>query len=154
MTATKRNDHRSVKEFSEAIIAKALDGGRFCGLFASTEASGIRLDAVFADDPQLFVSSILISESTGSFPSLSPHIPSASWYEREIYDLFGLLAIGPSGPYPLVLPLSDGHVRPRPGSGSGKSHEPFEIDLSPLVSHLKGEGVFTIPYGPVRSGVF
>lgn len=26
--------------------------------------------------------------------------------------------------------------------------------MSPLPSHLRGEGVFTIPYGPVRSGVF
>ncbi len=154
MTTNQRNNHRSVEEFSEAVIAKALNGDRFCGLFATKEASAVRLDAVFADNPQLFVASVLLPRSAEAFPSLSPYIPSASWYEREIYDLFGLLATGPSGPYPLVLPLSEGHVRPQPGSGSGKLHEPFEIDLSPLSSHLEGEGVFTIPFGPVRSGVF
>ncbi len=154
MTQIQRDHCQSIDAFISEVVAQSKGVGRFCGLFATAERSGVRLDVLFATDSQLRLTSVLSPESEEGFPSLTPYIPSAAWYEREIFDLFGLLATGSSGPYPLVLPLSKNLPRPRPGSGFAKLRDPFEIDLTPLPAHLQGEGVFTIPYGPVRSGVF
>jgi formate hydrogenlyase subunit 5 len=69
-----------------------------------------------------------------SYPSLTPQLPAAFWYERVIHDQTGLVPLG----HPRLAPLirsgtPDGHALPR---------------------HVDGYGMFTIPHGPVRSGVF
>jgi formate hydrogenlyase subunit 5 len=142
----------SVDLFAERVIARVNHGARFCGLFASAEATGTRLMAVLAADGSLDTEMVVVPDDEPRFPSLSPKLAAAAWYEREIHDLFGLEADGHGRLDPLVLPLAPSSTRPRPGSG--KPVDPVEIDLSPLPAHLRGEGVFTIPYGPVRSGVF
>jgi len=137
---------------AERVTARVNDGARFCGLFGSAESDGTRLVAVVAVDGSLEIEAVVVPDHTPRFPSLTPTLAAAAWYEREIHDLFGLEADGHGRLDPLVLPLAPGSTRPRPGSG--KPLDPVEVDLSPLPVHLRGEGVFTIPYGPVRSGVF
>ena len=63
------------------------------------------------------------------YPALTPRIGAAFWYERVIHDQFGLVPEG----HPRLAPLI------RPGY--------------PLPRHVEGYGVFTIPHGPVRSGI-
>ena len=65
-----------------------------------------------------------------SYPALTPRLGAAFWYEREIHDHFGVVPEG----HPRLAPLI------RPGS-------------DPLPRHVTGYGLFTIPHGPVRSGV-
>ena len=141
----------SANAFAERVTARVEGGGRFCGLFGCAAPNGTRLLAILAQDGSLDTEVLLVPEGE-CFPSLSARLPAALWYEREIHDLFGLEAIGHRRLDPLVLPLRAGSARPRPGSG--KPLDPADIDTSPLPSHLQGEGVFTISYGPVRSGVF
>jgi formate hydrogenlyase subunit 5 len=152
MTVDRRAVSASVGTFAERVIARVKDGGRFCGLFGTAEPDGTRLMAVFAVDGSLVAEVLFVPDGTGTFPSLTPHLPAGAWYEREIHDLFGLEALGHNRLDPLILPLPPGSARPRPGSGTRLG--PVEIDPSPLPAHVRGEGVFTIPYGPVRSGVF
>src|SRR5512144_2113527 len=87
------------------------------------------------------------------FPSITPSIHSAQWYEREIRDLFGLIPQGhpdlrrlirhehwPKGTHPLkkdfawdkVLDRQQGDFRFR---------------------HIEGEGVFEVPVGPIHAGI-
>ena len=81
-------------------------------------------------------------------------MPGAAWYEREIADLFGLVPEGHPRIDSLVFPMGKHQAPPRPGwPGSGRAAV-IVPDESPLPAHLAGEGVFTLPYGPVRSGVF
>jgi Respiratory-chain NADH dehydrogenase, 49 Kd subunit/Respiratory-chain NADH dehydrogenase, 30 Kd subunit len=68
------------------------------------------------------------------YPALTPRLGAAFWYERVIRDQTG---INPEG-HPRLAPLvragrPDDHALPR---------------------HVDGYGLFTIPHGPVRSGVF
>ena len=63
------------------------------------------------------------------YPALTPRLGAAFWYERVIHDQFGLVPEG----HPRLAPLI------RPGN--------------PLPRHVEGYGLFTIPHGPVRSGV-
>ncbi len=68
------------------------------------------------------------------YPSLSPTLPAAGWYERRLHDLLGVVADGHPDLEPLLGP-------PPPGSGL-------------VGERVAGEGVFSLPYGPVRSGIF
>ena len=61
-------------------------------------------------------------------------IGAAFWYERVIHDQTGIVPEGHPRLAPLIRPGSpDDHALPR---------------------HVAGYGLFTIPHGPVRSGVF
>ena len=142
----------STEGFADRVSERVKNGARFCGLFATAESEGTRLVAVLSEGEMLQNETAIVADDAGCYPALTPHIPAAAWYEREIHDLFGIKPEGHARLDPLVLPLVSGSPRPRPGSG--KPFEPVELDPSPLPAHLRGEGVFTIPYGPVRSGVF
>jgi formate hydrogenlyase subunit 5 len=69
-----------------------------------------------------------------SYPSLTPRIGAAFWYERAIHDQSDVIPEG----HPRLAPL----IKP----GDPEDHA--------LPRHVAGYGLFTIPHGPVRSGVF
>jgi formate hydrogenlyase subunit 5 len=138
--------------FVARVTAHISEGARFCGLFASAQGDDTRLRCVLAQNGDLLYQDTVIPAGIGEFPSLTPEVPAAAWYEREIHDLFGLAPVDHPRPDPLVLPLEPGEAFPRPGSGRHRGA--VVLDTRPLPAHLFGEGVFTIPYGPVRSGVF
>jgi formate hydrogenlyase subunit 5 len=82
-----------------------------------------------------------------AYPAVTPRVPAAHWFEREIHDLY---AITPQG-HPRLEPL----VRHAPETAEVEL--PEEQDVGPQhrgAERLGGPGVFVIPYGPVRSGVF
>jgi Ni,Fe-hydrogenase III large subunit len=156
----------------ERVLDALRRGGRFCGLFGSAAPGGTQLLAVVAHEGAFRTTTMNVPAGLSSYPALTPSIAAAAWYEREIHDLFGLEPAGHPRLDPLVLPLADGAAHPRPGShGNASPRAPsplapsplapsprapglVQLDTTPLPAHLHGEGVFTLPYGPVRSGVF
>jgi len=89
----------------------------------------------------------------GSFPSVTPGVPQAHWFERAIYDLFGLKPEGhprfksvilheawPEGFYPLR------HSEPRLNERNPPRSEYWFLRVS-------GEGVYEIPVGPIHAGI-
>ncbi|MGH9028337.1 MAG: NADH-quinone oxidoreductase subunit C, partial [Acidimicrobiales bacterium] len=142
----------SLVDLPKVVADKVAAGSRFAGLFASVRGRDVRLRAVQVRGGVVDIVDATVPEGTPSYPALTPAVPAAAWYEREINDLFGLLPMGHPRTDPLVLPCAAGSPHPRPGSAAPMKE--IELDLSPLPAHLTGEGVFTIPYGPVRSGVF
>jgi formate hydrogenlyase subunit 5 len=135
-------------------VAAQVDGGaRFAGLVASADDDGSTLlRALVARAGRIDVVEASLRPGETTYPSLTPSLPGAAWYEREIHDLFGLEPQGHPRLDPLVLPLGAGAALPRPGARLDPG--PLPLDITPLPAHASGEGVFTIPYGPVRSGVF
>ena len=97
--------------------------------------------------------------ATAAVPEADPRIVSlatfhypASRFEREIYDLFGIVAEGHPDPRPLVrhafwpadyFPLRK-DATPREFTDDGR---PFPF------TEVGGEGVYEIPVGPVHAGV-
>jgi formate hydrogenlyase subunit 5 len=87
------------------------------------------------------------------FPSVTPRVPAAVWYEREIRDMFGLTPIGlpderrlmlpddwPEHLYPLRKDTMDYRYRPEPTT----EEETYEfIDV-------EGEGIVQVPLGPLH----
>jgi Ni,Fe-hydrogenase III large subunit/Ni,Fe-hydrogenase III component G len=94
-----------------------------------------------------------IDPAQGSFPSLTPDIPAANWFEREVQDLFGLTAEGHPDPRPLVL-YDDWPADRYPLRKDFDILAPVPRERSPYTfKRVEGEGIFEIPVGPVHAGV-
>jgi formate hydrogenlyase subunit 5 len=132
------------------ILARVQDGDRFAGLFATSRDGGALLTAILAGPGGLTAADTMISADGGSYPALTPDVPAASWYERALRDLSGLRPEGQLRPEPLLLPLDGASPRPRPGGAAVAGLQPAE---QPGPTDVTGYGLFTIPHGPVRSGV-
>ena len=87
------------------------------------------------------------------FPSITPHLHAAKWYEREIRDMFGLIPQGhpdlrrlvrhehwPKGTHPLKKDFPWDHIL---GRQQGEHH----------FRRIEGEGVFEVPVGPIHAGI-
>jgi formate hydrogenlyase subunit 5 len=116
------------------ILARVRGGDRFAGLFATSRDAGTLLTAILAGPGDITATDMMISADGGTYPALAPEVPAASWYERALRDLSGLLPDGRPRPEPLLFPID----------GASPLPEPAGVD---------GYGLFTIPHGPVRSGV-
>jgi Ni,Fe-hydrogenase III component G len=87
------------------------------------------------------------------FPSVTPKVPAAIWYEREVRDMFGLQPVGlpderrlvlpddwPDEMYPLRKDTMDYRYRPEPTT----EEETYDF------IQVEGEGIVQIPMGPLH----
>lgn len=87
------------------------------------------------------------------FPAVTPKVPAAVWYEREVRDMFGLRPVGlpderrlvlpddwPDHLYPLRKDAMDYRYRPEPTT---------EEETYPFLQ-VEGEGLTQIPLGPLH----
>ncbi len=134
-----------------AVAADVRRGRRLAALVALAEPDdSTSLLVVLAGDSTLEVRRTELPPGVRTYPAISVEVPSAAWYEREIHDLFGLVAQGTGPLEPVVLPRAPASPHPMsltpPSTIAGIQPKPAE--------RARGEGVFTLHYGPVRSGVF
>jgi formate hydrogenlyase subunit 5 len=136
---------RAVDSDALAVEVERL-GGRLMMLFATGSAGAPReLCALVRTDAGVIKLHAPVSGQ--AYPALTPTIPAAHWFEREIHDLHG---IRPEG-HPRLEPL----VRHAPEQLEVRLPEEQDIRLAHRGGErLAGPGVFVIPYGPIRSGVF
>jgi formate hydrogenlyase subunit 5 len=134
------------------LAARVAAGARFAGLFGTAISGGVLLSAHLADGGELQTVEAVVAPGVTSYPAITPLVGAAFWYERELHDEFGVVPDGHPRLEPLILPLGTGPGHcPRPGAAG--SPERLEPDEHVLARHVAGKGVFTIPHGPVRSGV-
>lgn len=132
-------------------------GARFAGLVGDGEISeGLTLHALLADEGAVDSIDIRLAPGTDGYPALTPDVPAAFWYERALHDLYGITPLGHPRLDPLVLPRGNGRAAPASWPSPGAGSHPMVIlpDEQALPSHVMGAGMFSIPHGPVRSGVF
>ena len=113
----------------DKLLAQVAAGDRFAGLFATRTGDLVTLSAHVATAGEVGTLDVTLPPGAAGYPALTPRLGAAFWYERVIHDRFGLVPEG----HPRLAPLI------RPGF--------------PLPRHVEGYGMFTIPHGPVRSGV-
>lgn len=120
--------------------------------------------------PGDFTLTLGVREIEEGFPSLSILCPALNWAEREVRDMFGLVAEGHPDPRSLVLhpgwpegfyPLRKDKENKK-NSKSEVENEAGNLDLQdsqgfqpePLVfPPAQGEGTFEIPVGPIHAGI-
>ncbi len=124
----------------DELCSRVSRGDRFAGLFATElEGGTLVLSAHLAVKGEgeagggIDTLDAPLAPGAVSYPALTPRLGAAFWYERVIHDRFGVVPEG----HPRLAPL----IRP----GSPEEHA--------LPRHVEGYGIFTIPHGPVRSGV-
>jgi Ni,Fe-hydrogenase III large subunit/Ni,Fe-hydrogenase III component G len=118
-------------------------------LFAKAEGEEVELIAVLsmAGDPGWLLVSTVLDEDR--FPSLTPRLHAASWYEREVAEMYGLEPVGHPALARLRLhdwPSGIPPMRTKPGGAlpPWSGSDPASV--------VRGQGVFQLPLGPVRSG--
>lgn len=138
------NDERSINKHYALYYALSMEGGK---MFEGDE---------IAQDEKCFVTvKVLISPDNLTYPSVTPLVPACVWYEREAYDMFGLVAEGlpdkrrlvlsddwPDNLFPLRKDAMDYRYRP-----DMKNHydEPEYEFLKP-----EGSGIIEVPLGPLH----
>ena len=123
MTTTAPSTRIDPDRLAESVAAQVGAGGRFAGLVATARADGSTvLHALVARTGRLEVTESRARPGRRrSYPALTPLVPAAAWYEREIHDLFGIEPDGHPCLDPLVLPLGAGSDPPRPGQRTSAS---------------------------------
>ncbi|AQW87213.1 hydrogenase-4, component G [Campylobacter pinnipediorum subsp. caledonicus] len=131
--------------------------GHFALYYAlSMEGSKMTEKDDFLPEDKCFVTvKTLIPANDPTFPSVTPHVPACVWYEREAYDMYGLVAEGlpdkrrlvlsddwPENLHPLRKDAMDYRYRPDPVA---HQDEPDAEFLFP-----KGDGVVDVPLGPLH----
>lgn len=120
----------SAAKFSDACGTLA-EQARLADLFANRDQDGLAHLAAIFDAPGDSAWLIVGTDLSGDeFASITPRAHLASWYEREIREVHGIEPV--DHPAPMLL----------------RVHDP-EHDRLPKV---RGQGVFQLPLGPVRSG--
>jgi formate hydrogenlyase subunit 5 len=145
-----------IEEWTAEVCGRVTRGARLAGLYGTDQDGSCLLTAVLATEGGMEpISTLLRPAHDGGgirYPSLTEQIPAAFWYERALHDLSGVVPEGHPRLDPLLLPRADDEPAPRPGAGivqadgSTPTEHPGPVDVS-------GHGMFTLPLGPVRSGV-
>ena len=138
------NDERQINGCYALYYAISMEGSKM------TET-----DDFAAEDKCFITVKTLIPGSDPTFPSVTPLVPACVWYEREAYDMFGLVAEGlpdkrrlvlsddwPDGLHPLRKDAMDYRYRPDPVD---HRDEPDAEFLFPT-----GDAVVDVPLGPLH----
>lgn len=88
-----------------------------------------------------------------TFPSVTPILPSANWYEREVRDLLGLTPIGHPDPRPLIL-HGEWAEKGRPlHKDFNAMNRPAAVVPMDEPTLYEGEGIVEVPVGPIHAGI-
>jgi Ni,Fe-hydrogenase III large subunit/Ni,Fe-hydrogenase III component G len=135
----------------------AAAGLRLATLFATDEGrDGFAVHHVWAStEPPGFVRVRAgIAAGTSRFPSIAARHPVANWFEREVWDYFGLVPEGHPNPFRVALhddwPPDVWALRK---DFAGDEAVPRAVGESHPFRPVTGEGVFHVPVGPVHAGI-
>jgi Ni,Fe-hydrogenase III large subunit/Ni,Fe-hydrogenase III component G len=88
-----------------------------------------------------------------SYPSITATVMAAHWYERYMSDMFGIVAIGHPDPRRLVNHenIPEGTHPLRKDFACSTKLEKANVEYP--MHHVKGEGIYEIPVGPIHAGI-
>ncbi|CAD7288106.1 Formate hydrogenlyase subunit 5 [Campylobacter majalis] len=138
------NDERSINKNFALYYVLSMEGGK---MFEGDE---------LAQEDKCFITvRTLIPQNETTFPSVTPYVPACVWYEREAYDMFGLVAEGLPDKRRLVL--SDDwpeNLHPLRKDAMEYTHRPDVYDHKDEPSYPflrpEGENVIDVPLGPLH----
>lgn len=145
----------SIRQWRDDLVRRIGAGDRFAGMYATDRGDGCELIALVTAGDGIDSLRVAVHPDPGGllrYPSVSRAIPAAFWYERALHDLSGVVPVDHPRLDPLLLPLPEGVERPRPGRGAPAIAGTRAQDRAGPVD-VGGHGMFTLPFGPVRSGV-
>lgn len=144
LTSVAGNDERPINKHFALYYVLSVEGGK------------LQNDEVFSQDEKCFITvRTLIPANEPTFPSVTPFVPACVWYERELYDMFGLVAEGLPDKRRLVL--SDDwpeDLFPLRKDSMNYNHKPevVKLDSEPEFNFIEpsGEDLVNVPLGPLH----
>jgi Ni,Fe-hydrogenase III large subunit len=134
----------AINEFRSFVIGAVASGKRIASFFAvPSDPRQVRLFAVLADDNAGNLS-VLSSEVSDKYPSLTPDCPQAHLFEREIAEQWDVIPQG----HPWLKPVRFHHSY----SGGNKKEEPILPSVMDFFK-VEGEEIHEVAVGPVHAGI-
>ena len=144
-------------ELASLSLALVEQGASFMFMYATDDrarAGTFTVHAVFSVPRDgFFTLAAALPADRPSYPSLTRTIMAAHWYERLMFDQFGIVAEGhpdwrrlmhhenvPAGTHPLRKDFAW-------NTRLGEAQEPYPLH------EVEGKGVYEIPVGPIHAGV-
>jgi Ni,Fe-hydrogenase III large subunit len=149
-----------VPRWRSQVVARVAEGQRFGGVYCSHRGDAAQLHALLVTDRGVDCLRATLSAGDDgwlTYPALTPDVPAAFWYERALHDLSGVVPNGHPRLDPLLLPREPVQPSPKPGHADQAAldrhvHSRATERYGPV--DVRGRGVFSLPLGPVRSGVY
>lgn len=136
----------------------AVELGRRLGVLTARRdpASGSISLIVLLTNPALHTAELwesVLPSGARAFPSMTAELPLAHWFERAIYDGFGIMPEG----HPHFKGLLLHETWPAGFHPLRELNPPLPDDQSPRRAYpfieVAGEGVYEIPVGPIHAGI-
>lgn len=131
----------SVADFRQDILDRVADGWRVLALFALPEGQGMGLAGLLGRDRGGKLS-FARTEALTHYPALTPACPQCHWFERELFEQWGIVPEG----HPWLKPI---RFTPSPSRPDGSRPEPGVTDHF----SLSGDEVHEVAVGPVHAGI-
>ncbi|MGI6472542.1 MAG: NADH-quinone oxidoreductase subunit C [Candidatus Methanomethylophilaceae archaeon] len=122
------------------------DGWRVMDIFAYDLSPGFMMNFLLRRGSDILR---ITSDVDETYPAVTPAVPSASLFERKVWEMNGIVPEGHEDLSPVIYW--------RKGDGYPLQKEPYmtfdETRIPVPKNRLAGPGVFEIPVGPVHAGV-
>ncbi|EHJ47632.1 NADH-ubiquinone oxidoreductase chain 49kDa [Solidesulfovibrio carbinoliphilus subsp. oakridgensis] len=131
----------ALEDFRRLLLSRVADGWRVLALFGLPAGGGAAgLAAVCGRDHDGRLA-FCRTAPLDRYPSLTPDCPQCHWFERELYEQWGILPDGHPWLKPIRFTTPPGAGRPRPAPGVT---DYFQV---------RGEEVHEVAVGPVHAGI-
>lgn len=139
----------SVADFRGWIADRVKKGARIASLFGESNDERLHLFAILANDLTGKISIARTAITEEAFPSMTPEVPQAQLFEREIAEQYGVIPEG----HPWFKPVRFHHSY-RPGHDAwGRSTDSAILPGVADFFQVQGEEVHEVAVGPVHAGV-
>lgn len=149
MTTPYQVNEETLDSFTGSLEKLINDGARLAALFIHPFENNFQLIAVISISQEYRLVSFNFEASTNPFTTLNSLTPLASWYERKFLPNYQLTsALDSTGGQQSLYQQSE------PDGLTQHTDVLAEPSSESNMTIVKGEGIFKIPLGPVRSGIY
>jgi Ni,Fe-hydrogenase III large subunit len=138
----------SVGDFRQTIVERVRRGRRISSLFGMPDGDQTMLIAVLTNGAQGMLE-LCRTRVGDAYPALTPEVPQAHWFEREIAEQWGVVPQGHPWLKPIRFHKSYNPDRDAWGRDKTTPIEPCVTDYY----RVEGEEIHEVAVGPVHAGI-
>ena len=138
----------AVPDFRNMILGRVRKGRRISSLFGMPDGNEIMILAVLTHDSQGTLE-LCRTRVRDRYPALTPDVPQAHWFEREIAEQWGVVPEGHPWLKPIRFHASYVPNRDAWGRDQARPIEPGVTDYY----RVEGEEIHEVAVGPVHAGI-